>query len=115
MEGFAFEQVMHIAWGHEAYFWATHSGAELDLLVHWRGKRWGFEFKYSDAPAMTKSMHIALEDLKLDRIFVIYPGKVPYPLHQHVEALPLAQMHKRLEKLGLGRIRTRAKKAARRQ
>lgn len=111
-EGFALEQVMHIAEGHEAYFWATHSGAELDLLVHRAGKRWGFEFKYSDAPAMTKSMHIALEDLKLERIFVVYPGQVTYPLHEHAEALPLAQIHKRLEKLGLGTVGARTRKKA---
>ena len=109
-EGFALEQVMHTAGSHGTYFWATYSGAELDLLVHWHGKRWGFEFKYSDAPAMTKSMHIALEDLKLARIFVVYPGKVPYPLHERVEALPLDQMQRRLKKFGLGKVRPPAAK-----
>ena len=86
-EGFALEEVLRITGSREAYFWATHAGAELDLLAHWRGKRWGFEFKYSDAPGMTKSMHIALEDLRPERLFVIYPGKDVYPLHDHVEVL----------------------------
>jgi hypothetical protein len=98
-EGFGLEQVLRITGDHEAYFWATHSGAELDLLVHWHGKRWGFEFKYADGPVMTKSMHIALEDLKLERIFAVYPGKDAYPMHDRVEALPLAQLHKRLAQI----------------
>lgn len=95
-EGFALEQVLRLTGDREAYFWATHAGAELDLLVNWRGKRWGFEFKYSDAPAMTKSMHVALEDLKVERIFAVYPGKDAYPMHEKVEALPLVQLHKRM-------------------
>jgi uncharacterized protein len=99
-EGFALEQVLRITGDQQAYFWATHSGAELDLLVHWRGKRWGFEFKYSDAPVMTKSMHIALADLKLERIFTVYPGKEAYPMHAQVEALPLVQLHERLAAIG---------------
>lgn len=98
-EGFALEQVLRITGDQQAFFWATHSGAELDLLVHWRGKRWGFEFKYSDAPAMTKSMHVALADLKLERIFTVYPGKETYPMDKNVEALPLAQLHRRLAEI----------------
>jgi len=62
---------------------------ERDLLLFRTGERWGFEFKCSDAPAMTKSMHVALQDLALDRLFVIYPGKDRYRLHQKVEAIPL--------------------------
>jgi hypothetical protein len=112
-EGFALEQVLRVTGEQQAYFWATHSGAELDLLVNWHGKRWGFEFKYSDAPVMTKSMHIALVDLKLERIFTIYPGKEAYPMHERVEALPLAQLHERMAKLNGGKSaatpRTKAK------
>jgi uncharacterized protein len=98
-EGFALEEVLRITGDRDAYFWATHTGAELDLLIHWRGRRWGFEFKYSDGPVMTKSLHIALADLKPERIFVIYPGKEAYALHKQVEVLPLIQLHKRLMKL----------------
>jgi len=98
-EGFALEQVLRLTGGQQAYFWATHSGAKLDLLVHFRGRRWGFEFKYADAPTMTKSMHVALADLKLDRIFTIYPGQEAYPMHEKVEALPLAQLRARLEQI----------------
>jgi hypothetical protein len=76
-EGFALEQVLNWAGERNAYFWATHGGAELDLLVMRNGERWGFEFKCQDAPKMTRSMHIALEDLKLERLWVIHPGPLP--------------------------------------
>ena len=59
----------------DAYFWATHAGAELDVFLPWRGKRYGFECKFQDAPAMTRSMHVALTDLSLDHLWVIYPGQ----------------------------------------
>lgn len=98
-EGFALEQVLRVTGDQEAYFWATHAGAELDLIVPWRGQRWGFEFKYSDAPAMTKSMHVALADLNLDRLCVVYPGQVTYPLHERAEVVPLSQVHERLQRL----------------
>ena len=77
-------------------------------MLHHRGKRWGFEFKYSYGPVMTKSMHVALQDLRLERIFAIYPGKDAYPLHERVEALPLVQVDKRLEKLGFLPVRPKA-------
>ena len=64
----------------EYYFWSTHSGAELDLLIIKDGKRLGFEFKYADAPRVTKSMRIALKDLKLDHLIIIYPGDKAFPL-----------------------------------
>jgi predicted AAA+ superfamily ATPase len=98
-EGFALEEVLRVTGDRDAYFWATHAGAELDLLIHWHGRRWGFEFKYSDGPVMTKSLHTSLADLKPERIFVIYPGKEAYALNERVEALPLIQLHARLMKL----------------
>ncbi len=88
-EGLALEHTIATLETREAYFWATHGGAELDLLVMHRGQRLGFEFKYSDAPALTRSMRIAFEDLGLRRLYVIYPGDTRYALDQKVEALPL--------------------------
>jgi len=67
-----------------------HAGAELDLLVSIKGKQYGFEFKLSDAPGTTRSMHIAMESLGLEKIFVIYPGNKTYPLAPNIEACPLA-------------------------
>lgn len=88
-EGFAIEEVLLALRTRDAYYWATHSGAEVDLLVHIGGKRYGFEFKYADAPASSKSMHVALEDLALERLWVIYPGKTEYALADRIAAIPL--------------------------
>lgn len=90
-EGFALEQVLTLIGSDSAYFWSTQRGAELDLLIFRDSLRWGFEFKCSDAPSMTKSIHIALHDLSLDGIFVVYPGKERYRIHEKVEVLPLFQ------------------------
>lgn len=89
-EGFALEQVMRLAQPDDAYFWATHAGAELDLLMFKHGKRVGVEFKHSDAPTLTPSMRIAMVDLALDALYVIYPGDRRYPLAPNVEAVPLS-------------------------
>ena len=91
-EGFALEQVLHVAQPDEAYFWATHAGAELDLLMFKHGLRVGVEFKRSDAPKLTPSMRIAMEDLKLDALYVVYPGPHRYALGQQVEAVPLTAL-----------------------
>jgi uncharacterized protein len=88
-EGFALEQVLRLARPDEAYFWATHQGAELDLLMIHRGRRVGVEFKRSDRPTLTRSMHIAIEDLKLDALYVVHPGEHRFALGHGVEAVPL--------------------------
>ena len=88
-EGFALEHIVTALKSRDAYFWATHSGAELDLLVLKSGKRLGFELKYSDAPTLRRSMHVALEALHLDRLWIVYPGSRPYDLHERVSVIPL--------------------------
>lgn len=98
-EGFALEQVLALAHGADAYFWGTHAGAELDLLLIHRGRRLGIEFKYADAPAMTRSLHVALADLSLDRAWIVYPGSQRYTVHKKVEVLPLAEVPSRLASL----------------
>jgi predicted AAA+ superfamily ATPase len=95
-EGFALEQVLTQAHGAEAYFWGTHAGAELDLLLIHRGRRYGIEFKYADAPTMTKSLHIALADLRLDRAWIVYPGTEKYAVHEKVEVVSLEDIPTRL-------------------
>ncbi len=102
-EGFALEQVLSITGDQDAYFWATHAGAELDLMVNWCGRRYGFEFKYGDAPSMTKSMHTALRDLKLERLFVVYPGKDSYVMNDQTEAVSITHLRSRLAQVGMGR------------
>jgi len=89
-EGFALEQVLRLTDPDDAYFWATHTGAELDLLILKHGKRVGVEFKRTDAPALTRSMQIAMQDLKLDALYAVYPGDRRYRLADRIEAVPLA-------------------------
>lgn len=85
-EGFALEEVIrfHDAEPVECYFWATHQGAELDLMIVKGTKRLGFEIKYTEAPKITSSMKIALEDLKLDNLTVIVPGKEHFSLASNI-------------------------------
>lgn len=81
-EGFAFENVARSIGkrGEELYFWSTHTGAEVDLFWQKNGKNWAIEFKYADAPKITRSMQIALDDLMLSHMWIIYPGKEDYKL-----------------------------------
>jgi hypothetical protein len=88
-EGFAIEQILAVTSSRSAYFWSTYSGAELDLLIFYSGKRLGFEMKVSDAPTMTKSMAQSIGDLSLDALFVVYPGLFRYRLSDRAEAVPL--------------------------
>lgn len=88
-EGLAIETVLRFLPSRDAYYWAVHSGPELDLLIFFQGKRLGFELKYADAPEVTRSMSTAMADLSLDRLLVIYPGDRRYPLGERIEALPL--------------------------
>lgn len=92
-EGFALEEIIrfHQATVEECFFWATHGGAELDLLLIQNGKRLGFEFKYSDQPRLTKSMQIVLEDLQLDNLTVIFPVRGNFPITKQIQAIGLAE------------------------
>ncbi len=90
-EGFALEQVLCRLQYPEAYFWATHNGAELDLLFFHAGKRYGVEFKFSEAPQVSRSMHVALEDLSLEHLWVVFPGNDLFPAHEKITMLPLGQ------------------------
>ncbi len=91
-EGFAVEEALKALPHDEAYFWATHQGAELDLLLLRGRRRIGVECKRMDAPTLTPSMRIALDDLNLDQLIVAYPGSRRYPLAKRVEVVPLAEL-----------------------
>ncbi|HEX9048397.1 MAG TPA: ATP-binding protein [Verrucomicrobiae bacterium] len=91
-EGYAAEEALKALRPDEAYFWATHQGAELDLLLFKGGRRIGIECKRTDAPTLTPSMRIALADLKLDELRVVYPGTKRYPLTEKIEVVPLAEL-----------------------
>lgn len=88
-EGFSLEYVIGVLETRDAYFWATHAGAELDLLVMVAGKRYGFEFKYADAPGSSRSMHIAIADLGLEHLWVVYPGSQEYAIDAKISVIPL--------------------------
>jgi len=88
-EGFALEETIHALQAQDAYFYAVHSGSELDLFLPLPGKRLGVEFKRQDAPRLTRSMRIAITDLELDELWVIYPGEREYRLGDQVTVKPL--------------------------
>lgn len=93
-EGYAVEEVIKSFRPDEAYYWATHNGAELDLLLFKDGRRIGVECKRADAPRLTPSMRTAMADLKLDHLYVLYPGAKSYTLAKKVEVVPLAKFLK---------------------
>jgi len=95
-EGFALEQLLQIIKPNDAYFWSTYSGAEIDLLFFYQGKRYGVEFKFNEAPKATKSMHIAVADLSLDHLWIVYPGKDIYPVTEKIRVIPLSLIDKQL-------------------
>jgi predicted AAA+ superfamily ATPase len=88
-EGFCLEQLIGCLGTRDVYFWATHAGTELDLLATVGGKRYGFEFKYADAPGPRRSMRIAIEDLGLERLWVIYPGRHKYDIDENIAVIPV--------------------------
>jgi predicted AAA+ superfamily ATPase len=90
-EGFAMEQILSRAGERDAFFWGTHRGAELDLLLLKKGKRWGIEFKAGDAPRTTKSMRIAMETLDLEHLWVVHPGADRFALDETITAIPLVE------------------------
>lgn len=87
-EGFVLEKVIAEALPDEVYFWATHNGAELDLLLLAGGQRVGVEIKHVDAPRRTRSMVVAVNDLRLDALYVVYPGEVRYAIDDRIAAVP---------------------------
>ena len=91
-EGYVIEEIIKSMRPDEAYFWGTHSGAELDLLLIKDNKRIGVECKRMDAPKLTPSMRSAMVDLELDKLVVVYPGSQPYSLAQGINVLPLAMI-----------------------
>lgn len=91
-EGFIIEQILDLTKTRGGYFWATHSGAELDLLIIKSGKRIGFEIKYTDAPSRSRSITIAQNDLKLDRLYVIYPGTQSFQIDKKIQAVGIGDL-----------------------
>ncbi len=91
-EGFAIQQALQILHPNAAYFWGTHAGAEIDLVFQHKGRRYGMEVKFSEAPSLTPSMRIAVSELNLERLWIVYPGNEVYPVTEKITALPLAKL-----------------------
>lgn len=89
-EGYVVEEVLRSVQPEQAFFWATHQGAEVDVVLVKHGRTYGVECKRVDAPALTPSIRTALQDLDLERVAVVYPGSERRPLADRVEAVPLA-------------------------
>ena len=99
-EGFAVEQALAAFETGDACFWATHAGAELDLLLMRGGKRYGFDFLHVDASGTTRSMRVAIADLGLDRLWIVYPGDEAYPLDDRISAVPVSGVPELAASLG---------------
>lgn len=100
-EGFALEAVIRELGlsATECFFWATHAHAELDLFCHVKGRPYGFEFKRADAPKVTPSMRIALDDLKLEHLYVVFPGTQSFSLGERITAVGLGSLERKLAPL----------------
>ena len=105
-EGFVLEELIGLAGERNAFHWRTQAGAELDLLLFVRGKRIGVEVKYADAPSMTRSMQACIESLRLDRLYVVYPGQETYSPHAGVEVMPLARTREQIGSHAGRRVQT---------
>jgi predicted AAA+ superfamily ATPase len=88
-EGFAIEQILRILKPPQAFFWATHSGAAVDLFFIFHGRRYGIECRFSESPKITKSMNQAIESLNLDHLWIVHPGEHSYPLSEQVSVWPM--------------------------
>jgi predicted AAA+ superfamily ATPase len=94
-EGFALEEIVSLIGKRdsEVFFYGTHGGVELDLFWQKGNTSYGAEFKYMDAPRTTKSMHQAIADLNLDKLYVIYPGDRSYALTEKIQVVPLTEIN----------------------
>ena len=91
-EGFAMEQAPRLMAVRNPYFWRTHTGAELDLVWQTQGALWGMEFKYQDAPRITRSIRAVMNDLPLQHLWIVYPGAERYQLDDTVSVVPVTEI-----------------------
>lgn len=112
-EGYALQETIRLTVPNEAYFWATHTGAELDLLIFKNGRRYGIEAKRQDAPRITPSMRIAITDLRLEHLTILYPGTRRYSLDDRISVLPLSELAEGSEEALVPRAPRRRRRARR--
>lgn len=99
-EGFALECVARLLKksDNDLYYWKVHSGSEVDLFWQQAGRNWGVEFKYNDAPRLSKSMNIVMKDLELEHLWIIYPGTDTYRLAENITVIPLIDIEENFRK-----------------
>ena len=102
-EGLVLEELVRLVPERDIYFYSTYSGAELDFVVRASTGLVGVEAKRSEAPDLTKSMRVSLDDLRLKHLLVVYPGAETFKMHQKVTAVPMADLAMRLSALRVGR------------
>lgn len=100
-EGFVMDHIIRLVGARYVYFWKIHSGAKLDAFIQKKGKRIGIEIKFNAAPKSSKSMRVAHDLLKLDCLFVVYPGDKLYLLESKIQALPITELSTKLDELEL--------------
>lgn len=113
-EGFVLEQVLQVIKPTQAYFWATYSGADLDLFLLHQGFRFGIEVKFSETPRSTRSMRNSIEDLALHHLWIIYPGQHAYPIDDRLSVYPLqavTHLSDQIDKFGVKSIGPAKRKA----
>lgn len=76
----------------ELFFWRTHTGNEVDLFWQDQGKNWAIEFKYADAPRLTKALQIAAQEFDLTHLWIVNPGQKAYALTGTISVLPLSHV-----------------------
>jgi predicted AAA+ superfamily ATPase len=91
-EGLVIEEILSRTPHQEAYWWSTQQGAEIDLVLFHRGKRYGVEVKRADAPGITPSMRSARETLGLARISVVTPSAKSYDLSKEVRVIAVGDL-----------------------
>ncbi|MCD4654212.1 ATP-binding protein [bacterium] len=91
-EGFVIEQLFQILWNADMYFWATQSGAEIDLVIRYKGRKFGVEVKFTENPRSTRSVFCAIESLNLEHVWMIHPGNDEYRISEKITALPVSMI-----------------------
>lgn len=108
-EGFVIEHIINYLQSRNIYFWGTHAGAELDLLISVGGERYGFEVKYSDSLGTSRSMRTAIHDLQLQHLWIVHPGSESYQLDDKISTLSITSIFQLITRLKGDSLTLRAK------
>ncbi|HMC86327.1 MAG TPA: DUF4143 domain-containing protein, partial [Chitinophagaceae bacterium] len=98
-EGFVIDNLMAVAPSRiQPFYYRTTGGAEIDLVLEFpNGEKWAVEIKRSSAPSISKGFHIACEDIKPQKKYVVYSGKDRFSLGKDIIAVSLTELMQELE------------------